>query len=119
MNVNIFSYSVLASILGILIVFILLCGLSSLMVALKAIFRERQRKLPSTRMNSASSEKENQDWIIAAVSVFLNGGDSDAPSAIAWYPQISEKNDYWMNRTSFNNRTRYLQGEYNEQKYKI
>ena len=105
MNVNIFSYSVLASILGILIVFISLCGLSLLMVALKTIFRERQKKLPATKMDSASSEKEIPDWIMAAVSVFLTEEDSDAPSAIAWCPQISEKNDYWINRTSFNKRT--------------
>lgn len=106
MNVNIFSYSVLASILGILIVFISLCGLSLLMVALKTIFKERQNKVPITKTDPLSSSgKENSDWIMAAVSVFLTEEDIDAPSAVAWYPQISEKNDYWINRTSFNKRT--------------
>jgi hypothetical protein len=107
MNVNIFSYSVLASILGIMIVFTSLCGLSLLMVALKAIFKEHLKKLPATKeVSLSSSENENSDWIMAAISVFLIEEDIDVPSAIAWYPQISEKNNFWINKTSFNKKTR-------------
>ncbi len=107
MNVEVFSYSVLASILGILIVFLSLCALSLLMVVLKVIFRERKEETPVADVTKPSGpavtavQRVNNDWIMAAVAAFLAGEDENAPSAGVWSPGLSEKSDPWINRAAF------------------
>ena len=112
MNVESLNYSLLASALGILIVFLSLCGLSLLMVILKTVFGERENKqprgeeiistAPAVNANQASAGAapgQSEGWIAAAVAAFLLNGDS--PSALKWAPGSSEKSDSWMNRTAF------------------
>lgn len=122
MNVEIFSYSVLASILGILIVFLSLCALSLLMVLLKVVFREREEKKPAPAPHEGpivsavpagpivsavpkgpmvSAVKRQDNWIIAAVAAFLAIEDENNPSTAAWTPGSHEKSDLWMNRAAF------------------
>jgi hypothetical protein len=105
MNVEIFSYSALASALGILIVFLSLCGLSLLMVTLKIIFKARVNTVPAKKIIPDSTHKiKDSDWIPAAVSVFLILEEPPGPSAISWGPVSTEKNRNWINRTSFANK---------------
>lgn len=99
MNIEIYSYSVLASILGILIVFLSLCALSLLMVGLKVAFSDR----PKVKSNPKPLDENSHDWIMAAVAVFLSEEEAEMehPSAEAWTPRLSEKSDRWMNLLTF------------------
>jgi len=112
MNVEVFSYSVLASILGVAIVFTSLTLLSLLMVALKAVFGEREKKgdagvsagIPAAAAPAgavSAVRREDNGWVMAAVAAFLAGEDSSAPSAEGWKPGASERSDPWMNRAAF------------------
>jgi len=112
MNIEVFSYSILASILGICIVFISLVLLSLLMVALKAVFGDREKKTPPASVSAAVSavprtpavtaeRRENADWIAAAVAVFVTGEETAGPRAEAWLPDVSGRPDPWMTRAAF------------------
>lgn len=101
MNIEIYSYSVLASILGILIVFLSLCALSLLMVGLKVVFRDR----PKVKSDLKTPENKEHEWIMAAVAVFLSEEEAEMknPSAEAWTPRRSEQSDPWMSLLTFVN----------------
>ena len=111
MNVEVFSYSIMASILGIAIVFTSLVLLSLLMVALKAVFGERV-KPSQTEVEVKSSaapapaaatavKREDNGWVMAAVAAFLAGEDEKSPKAGGWVPSPREATDPWMNRVVF------------------
>jgi len=112
MNIEAFNYSVLASILGIMIVFLSLCGLSLLMVLLKVVFKERVKDKTASATSSTAAaapagpavtavKREDNNWIMAAVSAFLALEDENSPSAAGWGPAGSEKSDPWINRSAF------------------
>lgn len=111
MNTELFGYSVMASILGIIIVFISLLGLSLLMVLLKVLFQDKEPKAVPTAVQSgktsaaptgpAEENQEGNDWIMAAVAAYLIQEDLPAPSAASWVSRGSEVMDPWMNRAAF------------------
>ncbi len=110
MNLELYSYSVMASILGISIVFISLLGLSLLMVLLKVIFQEKETKTAPAAVSGkaapapavpAQGSQEGNDWIMAAVAAYLIQEDLPAPSAASWVSRGSEMLDPWMNRAAF------------------
>lgn len=103
MNVESFDYSLMASFLGISIVFLSLVGLCGLMVLLKVLFQPKEKAAPvAAPANAVSAEpRENTDWVMAAVVAFLMEEDGPAPSALSWGPGAGEATDSWMNRTTF------------------
>jgi len=111
MNHELFSFSLMASILGIAIVFISLLGLSLLMVLLKVLFQDKEPKTASAAVQSgkpstvpaapAEESQEGNDWIMAAVAAYLIQEDLPAPSAASWVSRSSEVMDPWMNRAAF------------------
>jgi len=108
MNIEAFGYSVMASVLGISIVFISLVGLSLLMVLLKVLFGDKEKKPASVEVAASSGNtgagavaKENNDWIMAAVAAYLMEEDGVAPSALSWGPQVGEPTDPWINNAAF------------------
>jgi hypothetical protein len=111
MNIELYSYSVMASILGIVIVFVSLLGLSLLMVLLKVLFQDREKPSAPAKVSSkpdaapaagaGSRPEEGQEWIMAAVVAFLMEEDTPPPSAAAWGRRSTEVLDPWMNRAAF------------------
>ena len=102
-NIEAFSYSVLTSIMGMIVVFAFLTFLSLMMVVIKRIFdrpagqpaagQAENKEKNSTAENNKSGE--STDWIIAAVSAFIE--DEDQPrSAMSWLPPVNEKTDPWV-----------------------
>lgn len=109
MNVELFSYSIMASILGIVIVFLSLVGLCLLMVLLKVIFQDREKPAEAatvapTAPAVSAVPQENTDWVMAAVVAFLMEEDGPAPSTAGWTPRATEVSDPWMNRAAFGNK---------------
>ncbi|MDX9799796.1 MAG: OadG family protein [Spirochaetia bacterium] len=111
MNIESYSYTVLASIVGMGIVFAFLAFLSLLMVVINRIFDGKDQgvavKTSSAKNNAAAGAKangvstgngkeaEDNTWIIAAVAAFLE--EEDMPvSAVAWQPAGDEKLDPWV-----------------------
>ena len=107
MNVELFSYSIMASILGVAIVFLSLVGLCLLMVLLKVLFQEKEKPAASPGAAApaapavSAKPRENTDWVMAAVAAFLMEEEGPAPSAAAWAPKGTEASDPWMNRAAF------------------
>ena len=106
MNIELYSYSVMASILGIVIVFLSLVGLCLLMVLLKKVFAEREK--PSDSAAAAPSAKaapaasaEAPEWIMAAVAAYMLEADIPVPSAAAWNPGIGDIPSLWMSQPAF------------------
>ena len=103
MNVESFEYSLMASYLGISIVFLSLVGLCGLMVLLKVLFQPKEKAAPvAAPANAVTAEpRENTDWVMAAVVAYLMEEDGPAPSALAWGPGANEASDPWINRVTF------------------
>ena len=111
MNIELYSYSVMASVLGIIIVFVSLLGLSLLMVLLKVLFQDKEKPSAPAEVTPKSSAPpaasagshpgEGQDWIMAAVAAFLMEEETPTPSAAAWGRRSTEVLDPWMNRAAF------------------
>ena len=115
-----FSYSVMASGLGILIVFSLLVMLSGLMVLIRKLSDGTEKKTanaaPKTKSKGASSssvplpvlvaaaaaasgiEVDTPEWLPAAVAAFLASEDDAAvtPLASNWHSSHSAKYDPWV-----------------------
>lgn len=105
-----FVYSVVTAVIGLLVVFVFLALLSFLMYAIKSIFGEK----PLHEIESASSQrlsaekaageekkafpgKGTENWLIAAVTVFLMEEAMEARrSAASWKPSAEEKSDPWV-----------------------
>ena len=110
MNVEIFSYSLFATVLGILVVFLSLTALSVMMVVLKGIFTAegkpdggiRSRKTQSRR--KANSVEQPPAWVAAAVAAYLaEEQEPDRPTADPWNAVMNQY-DPWIAGSRFSKR---------------
>lgn len=110
MNVEIFSYSLFATVLGMLVVFLSLTALSVMMVVLKGIFTAegksdggmRSRKTHSRR--EASSAEQPPAWVAAAVAAYLAEElEPDRPTADPWNAVMNQY-DPWIAGGRFSKR---------------
>lgn len=109
MNVEVYSYSILASILGISVVFLVLVGLCLLMILLKKVFDEKEKPAPAAAVPAGgapaaavSAPAANSSlWLMAAVAAYLEEESSGAPRAGSWVRAYAEVSDPWMNRATF------------------
>ena len=102
MNSELFTFSILAAILGMAVVFLFLGILSFLMSAIKAIFGERparERSTVASQQQGAAAEPADSeaDWVIAAAAAYLIDEELDARrSAAAWKPRVQQAADAWL-----------------------
>ena len=98
MNVESFSYSILATVLGMLVVFLFLSFLSFLMSALKAIFKAKKQ-----RAVEEEKKASEPDWLLAAVSAYLALEEEEACpfSAGAWQAKAADQNNPWLTGEKF------------------
>jgi len=103
MNIEAYTYSILSSVLGILIVFIALIVLSVMMVVLKRAFDRNKVKAESAEQDKPKDgmvvqKEEELDWLTAAVTAYmvLEQEASGAPSAENWNPGGDERIDPWV-----------------------
>jgi Na+-transporting methylmalonyl-CoA/oxaloacetate decarboxylase gamma subunit len=102
MNVEIFSYSLVTTVLGMLVVFLSLTALSVMMVVLKRIFtgegetdREIKPKRPQVRGGAGSSE-QTPVWVPAAVAAYLaEEQEPDRLTADPW-DAVTNRYDPWI-----------------------
>ena len=115
MNVEVYSYSLFTTVLGMLVVFLSLSALSVMMVVLKRIFSSEGTKAggPSsdraaTRKTKAGSSRQPAaagqvpDWVPVAVAAYLTEVEEpDRPSADPWNAVVNQY-DPWItaSRTS-------------------
>ena len=115
MNVEVFSYSLFTTVLGMLVVFLSLSALSVMMVVLKRIFtgegkkgsRPRSRKAEPRKAKAGAGEepetvRQTPDWVPVAVAVYLaEEQEPDGPSADPWNAVVNQY-DPWItaSRTS-------------------
>jgi Na+-transporting methylmalonyl-CoA/oxaloacetate decarboxylase gamma subunit len=102
MNVEIFSYSLFTTVLGMLVVFLSLSALSAMMVVLKGVFTGegkpdegiRPRKAQPRR--EASSAGQPPTWVAAAVAAYLaEEQEPDRPTADPWNAVMNQY-DPWI-----------------------
>jgi hypothetical protein len=116
MNVEVFSYSLFTTVLGMLVVFLSLTGLSLMMVVLKWIFTaERESTSQRTRTPAAGSGKARKGdqappgqqipaWVPVAVAVYLaQEKEPEKPSADSW-DAIVNQYDPWVSARRFDKR---------------
>jgi len=110
MNVEIFSYSLFTTVLGMLVVFISLTALSVMMVVLKGVFTAagkpdegiRARKTQVRR--EASSTEQPPAWVAAAVAAYLaEEQEPDRPTADPWNAVMNQY-DPWVAGGRFSKR---------------
>ena len=94
MNIESFQYSLFATVLGMLVVFIFLGLLIFLMISLKTIFKEGIKG--GKRQEKESPERP--DWLFAAVSAYLAGEEEDSfpYKAKAWKADKTDRYDPWI-----------------------
>jgi hypothetical protein len=116
MNVEIYSYSLIATLLGMLVVFLSLGVLSVMMVVLKGIFSFARRPAGGTRREGRRQPEEESAgqvqgagelprWAMAAVAVYLAGEESESgrPSAEPWNAEVNHY-DPWIAGGKFSKR---------------
>lgn len=102
MNSELFSFSILAAILGMAVVFVFLGILSFLMFAIKTVFGEKPaREGSAARLQQQSTEAEQAEgdagWVIAAAAAYLIEEEGDARrSAAPWKPAAERSADAWL-----------------------
>ncbi|TVQ36645.1 MAG: hypothetical protein EA384_13885 [Spirochaetaceae bacterium] len=104
MNSELFSFSILAAILGMGVVFLFLGILSFLMHAIKVLFGEKPaaqsagRRIGEDGNRSGSQHGESpEEWVVAAAAAFLIEEELDSKrSAAAWQPQAGPAVDSWL-----------------------
>jgi Na+-transporting methylmalonyl-CoA/oxaloacetate decarboxylase gamma subunit len=116
MNIEVFSYSVQASILGMVIVFSTLVILWIFMIILKRLFDRPPgsgdasgETLPKAAPSAAErgpavcapAPGETGLWLAAAVAAYLAAEDAQAPSPGAWLPSGGAYPDPWVFRAAF------------------
>ena len=115
MNVEVYSYSLFTTVLGMLVVFLSLSALSVMMVVLKRIFsaedktagRSRSERTATRKVKAESSEQPETarlmpDWVPVAVAAYLaEEQEPDRPSADPWNAVVNQY-DPWItaSRTS-------------------
>lgn len=102
MNSELYTFSILAAILGMTVVFLFLGILSFLMFAIKLVFGEkpiRERPAEWLQQQSAAAEQTEgeAEWVIAAAAAYLIAEEADARrSAEAWRPAAERAADVWL-----------------------
>jgi hypothetical protein len=112
MNVELYSYSLFTTVLGMLVVFLSLSALSLMMVVLKRIFsaegepgrRVEQRKAGSQAGAQGPSSRSMPGWVPIAVAAYLaeeSEAEPERPSADPWNA-VTNHFDPWIsaNRNS-------------------
>jgi hypothetical protein len=102
MNVEIFSYSLVTTVLGMLVVFLSLAALSVMMVVLKGVFTgegktDRGIKPSKIRVRGEEGSFEKPPvWVPAAVAVYLaEEREPDHPTADPWNA-VTNQYDPWI-----------------------
>lgn len=111
MNVELYSYSLITTVLGMLVVFLSLSALSVMMVVLKRVFSEGMRKGSRPRSEKAEARKAKvgkseqpepaqqvPDWVPVAVAVYLaeeSEPKPERPSADPWNVVVNHY-DPWV-----------------------
>jgi hypothetical protein len=97
-DIEVYSYTILAAILGMLVVFGFLWFLSILMSVLVKVFADKK---PEVKTVFAVSVKGTaSDWVFAAAAAFLSEEELECSvSAESWGPGNSEKSDPWVHGT--------------------
>jgi len=102
MDVEIYSYTVFTTLIGMTVVFLFLWFLSLLMSSLKVIFKEKkayaeEEVILEDEKVAVASEKR-ADWIVAAVSAYLTAEEKELypHSAESWQPVSNERFDPWV-----------------------
>ena len=109
MNVELYSYSLFTTVLGMLVVFLSLSALSVMMVVLKRVFSEegktagrRRPQRPATRRAKPGSSEQPEaaeqlpDWLPVAVAAYLaEQQEPDRPSAEPWNAVVNQY-DPWI-----------------------
>ena len=110
MNVEIFSYSLFTTILGMLVVFLSLTALSAMMVVLKGVFTregnagEGIRPRKAQVRGQAGSAEQPPAWVAAAVAAYLaEERESDRPTADPWNA-VTNQYDPWIASGRFSKR---------------
>jgi Na+-transporting methylmalonyl-CoA/oxaloacetate decarboxylase gamma subunit len=110
MNVEIFSYSLITTVLGMLVVFLSLTVLSVMMVVLKRVSTgegkaDESIKPKKTRIRrEASSAEQPPAWVAAAVAIYLvEEQEPDHPTADPWNAVMNQY-DPWIAGGRFSKR---------------
>jgi Na+-transporting methylmalonyl-CoA/oxaloacetate decarboxylase gamma subunit len=119
MNVEVYSYSIFTTVLGMLVVFLSLSMLSVMMVALKGIFSEKKAdrggRRPAKRPGpeaagrgeaerQPSQEPQLPPWLPAAVAAYLaEEQEPDRPTADPWNAVVNHY-DPWISGGGFSKR---------------
>ena len=92
MNNELFGYSVVSALFGMVVVFLFLWVLSVLMSAIKLILKDRPKREVSPPIEvpkgTVATDGDDTDWIVAATAAFLLEEELEAQrSAQAWVPR--------------------------------
>jgi Na+-transporting methylmalonyl-CoA/oxaloacetate decarboxylase gamma subunit len=119
MNVEIYSYSLFTTVLGMLVVFLSLSALSVMMVVLKRFFsgeekkgstgrpekaktgKAETRKAKTGKVEQPASAQQMPGWVPAAVAAYLaEEQEPDRPSADPWNAVVNHY-DPWISGSRF------------------
>ncbi len=112
MNVEIYSYSLFTTALGMLVVFLSLTALSVMMVVLKGVFSVEGTQDDVQKAGKAQARKDQQTqstellpvWVPAAVAAYLaDEQETDRPTADPWNAVINQY-DPWIAGGRFSKR---------------
>ena len=106
MSVEIYSYSLFTTVLGMLVVFLSLTALSVMMLILKALFAGREkpgassgakrRRERKAKPGTAKDGEQLPIWVPAALSVYMvEDQEPDRPSADPWNAVVNQY-DPWI-----------------------
>ena len=98
MNVELYSYSLFTTVLGMLVVFLSLTALSVMMVVLKRVFSEGAKKGSRARSEKAETRQQVPDWLPVAIAAYLAEEAEtkpEGPSADPWNAVVNHY-DPWV-----------------------
>ena len=115
MNIELFSYSLFTTVLGMLVVFLSLSALSVMMVVLKRFFsgegkkgrrseKAEERKAKAGKIVLPESVEEIPVWVHAAVAAYLSEEQEPGrPTADPWNAEVNQY-DPWISANRFSKR---------------
>ena len=117
MNVEIYSYSLFATLLGMMVVFLSLSALSVLMVVLKRLFSVEEKRASSSGGGNARTRKAKAEageqaepaqqvpgWVPIAIAAYLAEElEPERPSADPWNAVVNHY-DPWVSASRINKR---------------
>jgi hypothetical protein len=116
MNVEVYSYSLFTTVLGMLVVFLSLTALSLMMVVLKRIFSADTgaggrgsegvivRREKAARLEQPTAAQQLPEWLPMAVAVYLTlEEEPERPSADPWNAVVNQY-DPWISAGRFGKR---------------